>query len=64
MPADKLGEPAAETPEYRTWQDITGKFKIEAMFVGLAAGKVQLQKKDGKILSVTIEKCLVNRIHG
>ena len=56
MPADKLGMPTAETPEYRTWQDITGKFKIEAMFVGLAAGKAQLQKKDGQILSVPIEK--------
>lgn len=48
---------AAPADEYRTWTDTTGKFKVEAAFVKLENGKVELKRKDnGKTLSLPIEK--------
>jgi len=38
----------------RTWTDSTGKFSTEATFLGLAAGKVRLQKADGKVVEVPL----------
>jgi hypothetical protein len=48
---------AAPDEEYRTWTDTSGKFKVEAAFVKLENGKVDLKRKDnGKVLSLDIEK--------
>jgi WD40 repeat protein len=47
----------AEDPkEQRTWTDSSGKFKIEAVFVELADGKVNLKKADGSTVKVALEK--------
>lgn len=56
------GDPAnpfeAATPStLRTWTDATGKFKIEAEFVSLDGGQVQLKKKaDGKFITLGLDK--------
>jgi hypothetical protein len=42
--------------DYRTWSDASGKFKIEAKFVQQKQGFVQLQKRDGKLVSIAIAK--------
>lgn len=52
-----VGIGAEPVEEYRTWTDTTGKFKVEAAFVKLEDGKVELKRKDnGKTLSLAIEK--------
>lgn len=52
-------ETVAETtqePTYRTWQDETGDFSVEAAFGGFAMGTVILHKKDGSKLKVPMER--------
>ncbi|NQT15908.1 MAG: hypothetical protein HQ582_24340 [Planctomycetes bacterium] len=44
------------TPSLRTWTDNTGKFKIEAEFVGLADGSVSLRRKDGKEIALPLTR--------
>jgi hypothetical protein len=39
----------------RTWTDSTGKFKIEAEFVKLAAGNVTLKRNDGSEISLPLD---------
>jgi hypothetical protein len=41
---------------FRTWTDATGEFKIEAKVVQQKQGFVQLQKRDGELVSLSIEK--------
>lgn len=51
------GAPAApKMKKLRTWTDATGMFKIEAEFVALADGKVELKKTDGKTVSLPLDK--------
>jgi hypothetical protein len=40
----------------RTWTDSTGKFKLEATFVGIKDGKVSLKRGDGSITEVPLNK--------
>jgi hypothetical protein len=40
----------------RTWTDSTGKHTLEAEFVEMKDGKVQLKKEDGKTITIPIEK--------
>jgi len=40
----------------RTWTDSTGKHKVEAEFVELKDGKVQLRKADGAMVRVPVER--------
>ena len=40
----------------RTWTDVTGKFRVDAVFDGLVDGKVRLIKSDGKLLQLPLEK--------
>ncbi len=40
----------------RKWTDSTGKFTTEAGFVDFKDGQVQLKKKDGKTITIPIEK--------
>jgi hypothetical protein len=49
------GGASGELP-LRTWADTSGKFKIEASYVGLGTGGVQLKKSDGKTIEVPLEK--------
>jgi hypothetical protein len=45
-----------EAMPVRTWNDATGAFSVEAQFVGVEDGKVKLKKKDGKIVSVPLDR--------
>ena len=64
-----LGEPSQGSPAtsdsadwetaeggFRTWTDATGKHQIEAAFVSVVADKVELRKKDGKVISVPLKR--------
>jgi len=42
--------------EIRTWTDSTGKFSIEAKFIGAAGGKVTLQREDGSQIEIELSK--------
>ncbi len=42
--------------ESRSWTDKTGRFKIEAAFVGLENGSVELRRKDGRTVKVPLAK--------
>ena len=58
---DRATPPAGDAkpdgePALRTWTDSSGKFKIEAQCLGVADGKVQLRKADGKVVSIALEK--------
>jgi hypothetical protein len=41
---------------FESWTDATGNFRIEAKFVELANNVVKLQRKDGKFVSVPLNK--------
>jgi hypothetical protein len=47
---------ASAAPTFRTWTDATGKFSIEAKFVGEDGDAVRLVKQDGKELKVLLAK--------
>jgi mono/diheme cytochrome c family protein len=40
----------------REWRDATGQFKVEAELVAVRDGKVYLEKTDGNVVSVPLEK--------
>ncbi len=42
--------------ESRTWTDVSGRFKLDAVFVGLDEGKVSLRGKDGRVIVVPLAK--------
>ena len=50
------GKKPTDEPPMRTWTSSNGKFTIEAQCVGVADGKVQLKKSDGKTLTLPLEK--------
>lgn len=41
---------------FRTWTDITGKFKVEAKLVSSTADAVRIVRKDGKELTIPLNK--------
>jgi hypothetical protein len=45
-----------EAMPVRTWNDATGAFSVEAQFAGVEDGKVKLKKRDGKIVSVPLDR--------
>jgi hypothetical protein len=47
---------SAWADDYRTWTDATGKFQLKAKFVSLKDGKVTLEKEDGKVVEIDINK--------
>jgi hypothetical protein len=47
---------ANAAPAFRTWTDATGKFSIEAKFVGEDGDAVRLVKQDGTELKVPLAK--------
>jgi hypothetical protein len=40
----------------RTWTDRSGRFSVDAEFVGITADSVQLRRADGQVISVMIDK--------
>jgi hypothetical protein len=50
-----VASPVASTSTH-TWSDATGKFRVEAVYLGVADGKVLLKRTDGKELAVPLEK--------
>ena len=54
--AEKERKAAAEKARWRTWSDKTGKFKLEAQFLGLADDEVVLKKRDGNTIRVALKK--------
>jgi hypothetical protein len=46
-------KPSAEV--FRVWTDRTGQFQIEAKYLGVEGGKVRLQRRDGRIVSVPLD---------
>lgn len=54
-PAEPV-KPAAPPAEYRTWTNDTGEFKVEAELVNFEFDLVTLRRRDGKVLSLRIEK--------
>ncbi len=40
----------------RTWTDATGQFKVDAEFVSIADGTVNLRRQDGRTMSIPLEK--------
>ncbi len=50
---DPTGPPAGEL---RSWEDISGKFRTEAVMLKFEKGRVHLQRPDGKVLQVPLGK--------
>lgn len=48
--------PPKQLTQYRIWTDATGKHKIKAVFTGTAFGKVKLRRKNGKTVTVPLDK--------
>lgn len=42
--------------EWREWSDATGQFKLTARLISVTDGKVKLEKKDGSVANVPIDK--------
>lgn len=59
---DELDQPnkpaslASTAPGPRTWSDATGSFKVEAIFVKSADGKVTLRRTDGREVTVPLDR--------
>ncbi len=55
-PVDKE-TPQTDSTErpFRTWTDNSGRYTVEAQFMGAAFGKVKLRKRDGQVVTVPIE---------
>jgi hypothetical protein len=47
---------APATAQFRTWSDATGKFKVEAKFLSADSSGVQIERKDGKKLTIPLER--------
>lgn len=43
-------------PKMRTWQDATGKFQVDAVLLSVKDEKATLKKKDGKLVTVPVDK--------
>jgi|GEM_PF-6101410 len=63
MPTPSPVEPPKPAPAetdplktMRTWTDSTGQHKLEAVFLRVENGQVQLQRKDGKITTMPLER--------
>jgi hypothetical protein len=54
--SSQAGELPSEASDIRRWNDASGKFSIDAEFMGVKDGNVRLRKKDGRIISVPIER--------
>jgi hypothetical protein len=50
------GSIAVLADESRTWTDVTGTYKMEAEFMALKDGQVQLRKTNGTIVNIPLQK--------
>jgi hypothetical protein len=48
--------PEAVASRLRTWTDSTGKFNVEAEFLGLADGQVKLRRQDGREVTLPLAR--------
>ena len=55
---------AQDSATFRTWTDITGKYKTVATFVEFKDGTVRLKKESGKTISLPIDRCHLYRSDG
>ncbi|KAK7206041.1 actin cytoskeleton-regulatory complex protein sla1 [Myxozyma melibiosi] len=55
-PPKAPSKPKPDPSKIRTWTDRTGSFKVEAAFVGLQDGKIQLHKVNGVKIAVAANK--------
>jgi hypothetical protein len=44
------------SPQFRTWTDSTGKFSVEAVWIGTDGNGVTLEKRDGKTVTLPIDR--------
>ncbi len=49
-------ESSVMAEEFRKWKDASGKFEIEAKFISVKDGKVNLERRDGKQVAVPVDK--------
>jgi hypothetical protein len=56
QPTKKERDDDVEAAKWRTWTDASGEHKIEAKCSGLTLGAVNLAKRDGSKLKVSLEK--------
>jgi len=60
QPRQNLSKP--DMAKIRTWTDRSGTFKVEAQFLGLSDGKIQLHKLNGVKISVPLSKMSVEDV--
>jgi thiol-disulfide isomerase/thioredoxin len=53
---DVATKPSAPTATSRTWTDASGKFKIEAKFRGIIGKNVKLERDDGSVINISLDK--------
>jgi len=54
--ANKPANEKMAEPEFREWSDATGQFKLTARLISVTDGKVKLEKKDGSVANVPVDK--------
>ena len=56
LPVDESTEPEAKQPRFRTWTDASGDYRTEAALAGVENGQVRLERADGSIVTVPMER--------
>ena len=49
-------EKVTDANDFRTWTDLTGKFSIDAVLIGIKEGKVALRKLNGSRVVLSLDK--------
>lgn len=52
----KLPPPGILPLSKRRWSDASGKFSVDAEFIGMSGNEVELKKTDGKIIKIPLDK--------
>jgi hypothetical protein len=45
----------ADLAVFRVWSDRTGRFQVEAKYLGTESGKVRLERRDGRVILIPVE---------
>lgn len=53
---DVTTKPSATPATLRTWSDASGQFKVEAKFRGIIGANVKLERSDGSVINIPLEK--------
>lgn len=62
--SDNTGAPIPDHPAVREWTDSTGRFRVQAIFLGLKNETIQLRRIDGKEFSLPIGRlCAADRTY-